>query len=100
LLPEYDGGSIRAGAQMTVQKLSISMESSLLKLVRDAASEEGVSLSMWLAEAARARARRRALREALADHARRHGPISVEDAERIVERARRSSSVSRARRRA
>jgi hypothetical protein len=86
---------------MTAQKLSISMESSLLKLARDAASEEGVSLSTWLAEAARARARRRALREALDDHARRHGAISVEDAERIVDRVRRSGSrISRPRRHA
>jgi hypothetical protein len=83
---------------MSAEKLSISMESSLVKLVRSAAADEGVSLSTWLSEAARVRARQRALREALAEHARRHGSLTADEASRIVEAARARSLVSRARR--
>jgi len=82
---------------MGAEKLSISMESSLVKLVRSAASDEGVSVSTWLSEAARSRARQRALREALADHGQRHGTLSADEANQIVEAARRESLVSRPR---
>lgn len=83
---------------MGAEKLSISMDSSLLKLARDAAAAEGVSLSTWLSDAARARARQRALCEALEDQAGRHGPLSLEQAEQIVAGARRGSRISRRKR--
>lgn len=80
---------------MSAEKLSVSMESSLLKLVRSAAAEEGLSLSTWLAEAARAKARQRALRLALLDYAAEHGDLTAEDASAIVAGARRRSKISR-----
>ncbi|MBA3391008.1 MAG: hypothetical protein H0T89_00100 [Deltaproteobacteria bacterium] len=82
---------------MSVEKLSVSMEASLAKLVRSAASEEGVSLSTWLAEAARAKARQRALRAALADHAAEHGPLTAKAASELIDSARAHSFVSRGR---
>jgi uncharacterized protein (DUF1778 family) len=83
---------------VSVAKLSVSMDASLVKLIRRAAAEEGVSLSTWLAEAASQRARQRALREAVAEQARGRGTMTAEEASRLVEAARASSRVSRPRR--
>ena len=80
---------------MSAEKLSISMEASLVREIRSAAAEEGLNVSTWLAEAASARARQRALREALNAHARRYGGLAPEAATRLVERARQRSRVSR-----
>jgi hypothetical protein len=83
---------------MGAEKLSISMESELLKLVRSAAAEEGVSVSTWLTEAARERARQRALAEALDDFAARFGSMTLEEAREIVAQSRKHSIVIRPRR--
>ena len=84
---------------MTAEKLSVSIESSLVKLIRGAASEEGVSVSTWLADAAAAKARQRALREAVREHAEEHGALALTDANRLVAAARAGSLVSRPRKR-
>ncbi len=84
---------------MAAEKLSVSMETSLVKVIRGAASREGVSLSTWLADAAAAKARNHALREALRDHAAQHGGLTVEEAQAVVATARARSIVSRRRRR-
>ena len=80
---------------MSVEKLSVSMESALVKLVKSAASEDGISVSTWLAEAARARARHHALREAVTQHAGERGGPSSNEARVLVESARRRSALSR-----
>jgi hypothetical protein len=80
---------------MPVEKLSISMEAALAKLVRSAAAEEGVSVSTWLTEAAMEKARQRALTEALDDFEARHGAMSMEQARKIVEESRKHSIVTR-----
>ena len=84
---------------MAVEKLSVSLEASLAKIVRGAASEAGVSVSTWLAEAARAKARQRALLEAIDDAGRRHGALDPAEARALVDGARQRSVVTRARRR-
>lgn len=76
---------------MPAEKLSISMETSLLAQIRKAAAAEGVTVSMWLAEAAAAKARQRALHEALDAFAQEHGRVAPEEAARLVEGARRRS---------
>jgi len=76
-------------------KMSISLEPTLAEEVREAAAESGESLSGWLAEAARARLRRDALEDFLADWERRHGaldPKEIERAERELRLAPRTTS--------
>lgn len=86
------------GKIVGAEKLSISMESELLALVRSAAAEEGVTLSTWLSEAARVKARQRALREALDAFAARHGAITIDEAQRLAADVRKTSIVVRPRR--
>lgn len=80
---------------MAVEKLSISMESALAKLIRNAASQEGVSVSTWLADAASAKARLQALREALDAFTAEYGEISADEAARLITAARKRSIVVR-----
>ncbi len=61
---------------MKVEKLSISLDHRLGDDVRAAAEREGASISSWLAEAARARLRRAALRELLDEWQKKHGAIT------------------------
>jgi hypothetical protein len=84
---------------MAVEKLSISMDAELAKLVRSAAAEEGVSVSTWLSEAAREKARQHALAEALDDFEARHGPMTMDEARKIVAESRKHSIVTRPKRR-
>jgi uncharacterized protein (DUF1778 family) len=76
---------------MAAEKLSVSMDQDLVRLIRDAAAGEGMSLSTWLADAARAKARQQALREALAAYAKEHGEMTTEDAMRVVAASRKKS---------
>ena len=85
---------------MAVEKLSISLEAELAKLIRSAAAEDGVSVSTWLAEAATARARQRALREALDAFDAEHGPMSEEERRELVAKMRKRSIIVRPRKRA
>ena len=82
---------------MSVEKLSVSMDAALAKLIRSAAAEEGMSVSTWLSEAARAKARQRALRVALRDYAAEHGALSAQETTELVEAARGRSVVTRPR---
>lgn len=84
---------------MSVAKLSVSLEASLARTVRSAAAEAGLSVSTWLAEAALAKARQRALVEALDDQARRRGPLDAAEASALIEAARERSVLVRGRRR-
>jgi hypothetical protein len=64
---------------MKVDKMSISLDPSLGDDVRAAAARAGVTVSAWLAAAARARLRREALRELLVDWQAEHGEITAEE---------------------
>ncbi len=61
---------------MKVEKLSISLDSSLGDDVRAAAARAGMSVSAWLAQAAASELRRQALGDFLADWQAEHGRIT------------------------
>ncbi len=77
---------------MSAEKLFVSFDADLAATVRAAAAEEGVSVSMWLAGAAEAKARWRHLREALDVFAQEHGALADADIDRIISDARAGSS--------
>ena len=83
---------------MAVKKLSVSFDADLADAIRDAAAEEGVSMSTWLASAAAAKARRRFLRAALDEFAEDEGALSEEDIDRLIAEARQRSIVTKPRR--
>ena len=62
---------------MKVDKMSISMDPRLGDEVRSAAESEGLSVSAWLAEAAAARLRKRALAAFLSEWQAKHGKITA-----------------------
>lgn len=80
---------------MAVNKLSVSLDEELAVTVREAAAEEGVSVSAWLSTAAEDRIRSRLLRVALDELAREEGPMSAEEAAQRVAEARRKATVVR-----
>lgn len=63
---------------MTVQKVSVSLDSELVVAVRAAARAEGVSLSAWLSRAAEQAAGLEAMRRAVEEFEADYGPISEE----------------------
>jgi hypothetical protein len=73
--------------------LSISLDSDLAASVRAAASEQGVSVSTWLADAAQAQVRQRRLREALDGLASKQGELDPVEIDRLITDARRTSRV-------
>ena len=73
---------------MAVDKLSVSLDADLASVVRQAAAEEGLSVSAWLSEAAQARIRNRLLRVALDEIADAAGPVQPEGAAQLVAEAR------------
>ncbi len=78
---------------MSAEKLSISLESDLAARVRAAASEQGVSVSTWLADAAEAQVRQRLLREALDALAAEIGELSEDDVDQLITESRRNSKL-------
>lgn len=79
---------------MPAEKLSVSFDAGLAAAVRAAASEEGVSVSTWLAGAAEAKARQRHLREALDTFAAEHGALTETDIDRLIGDARTGSGAA------
>lgn len=79
---------------MAVDKLSVSFDEELAGVVREAAAEEGLSVSAWLSNAAQDRIRNRLLRVALDELARDIGPMSAEEAARLVAEARAKAVVT------
>lgn len=73
--------------------MSISLESGLAASVRAAASDQGVSVSTWLADAAQAQVRQRRLREALDALASEEGELDPTEIDGLIARARRTSRV-------
>jgi hypothetical protein len=80
---------------VAVKKLSVSFDAELADVIRAAASEEGVSMSTWLASAAAAKARRRFLRAALDNLAKDEGALSDDDIDRLIAQARQRSIVTK-----
>lgn len=76
------------------EKLSVSFDAGLAAAVRAAASDEGVSVSAWLAGAAEAKARQRHLREALDAFAAEHGALTEAEIDRLIGEARGGSGVA------
>ncbi len=64
--------------------MSISLDSDLAASVRAAASEQGVTVSTWLAEAAQARVRQQRLREALDVLASEEGELEAAEIDRVI----------------
>ncbi|MGH8897296.1 MAG: ribbon-helix-helix protein, CopG family [Egibacteraceae bacterium] len=80
---------------MAVDKLSVSLDEDLADVVREAAAEEGVSVSAWLSAAAQDRIRNRLLRVALDELARDTAPMNADEAARLVAEARQAATVTR-----
>jgi hypothetical protein len=78
---------------VSVEKLSISLDSELAATVRNAASAQGVSVSTWLADAAQAQVRQIRLRAALDPLAAEIGGLDPDEVDRIVAAARSGSTV-------
>jgi CRISPR/Cas system-associated protein Csm6 len=80
---------------MGAEKLSISLDSELAASVRAAASEQGISVSSWLADAAQAQVqvRQRRLREALDVLASEEGELDPAEIDTLIVNARRTSRV-------
>jgi len=78
---------------VSVEKLSISLDSELAVTVRNAASAQGVSVSTWLADAAQAQVRQIRLRAALDSLAAEIGGLDPDEVDRLVAAARSGSTV-------
>ena len=74
----------------------MSFDAALAATIRSAAAEEGVSVSTWLARAAEAKARQRALRLALDSFASEHGPLTEAEVDRLIAEARTASTAASA----
>lgn len=64
---------------MTVERLTVSIESELATAVRDAANADDQNVSAWLADAARSQLANRGLRDVVAAWEREHGAFSDEE---------------------
>lgn len=64
---------------MTVERLTVSLESGLALAVREAADADEQNVSAWLADAARRRLASRGLRDVVAAWEREHGAFSAEE---------------------
>lgn len=78
---------------MGAEKLSISLDSDLAATIRAAASEQGVSVSTWLADAAQAQVRQRRLRAALDILTSEEGELDPAEIDRLIATARGTSRV-------
>lgn len=76
---------------MGAEKLSISLDSELAASVRAAASEQGVTVSSWLADAAQAQVRQRRLRDALDVLTSEEGELGPAEIDTLIADARRTS---------
>lgn len=79
---------------MAMDKLSISLDESLTRIIREAAADEDLSVSAWLSAAAQDRIRNRLLRVALDADAAEQGGMSIEEMETFVRAARSDAIVT------
>jgi hypothetical protein len=64
---------------VTVERLTVSLESDLAEAVRDAADADEQNVSAWLADAARRRLASRGLRDVVAEWETLHGAFSDDE---------------------
>jgi len=64
---------------MTVERLTVSIESDLASAVREAADADEQNVSAWLADAARRQLANRGLRDVVAAFEREHGAFTDEE---------------------
>ena len=64
---------------MTVERLTVSIESELATAVRDAADADEQNVSAWLADAARRQLANRGLRDVVAAWEREHGALGDDE---------------------
>lgn len=62
--------------RMSVERLTVSLESDLADAVRDAAGADSMNVSAWLASAARRQLASRGLRDVVAEWESKHGRFS------------------------
>ena len=72
-------GMTKYDQRMSVERLTISIESELAVAVREAAEADEQNVSAWLADAARRRLATRGLRDVVAAWEREHGAFSDEE---------------------
>jgi hypothetical protein len=85
---------------MTVDRLSVTVDPKVAREVRHAASDRGISVSSWVAEAIEARLRSHRLREALDAWEAEDGPLSEQElaeADRILDEAEQRAAARAAR---
>jgi hypothetical protein len=80
---------------MAVDKLSVSLDEELAAVVREAAADEGMTVSAWLSAAAQDRVRNRLLRVALDELADEMVPLDAAEVARLVADARQNALVTR-----
>lgn len=64
---------------MSVERVTVSLESDLAAAVREAADDDSLNISAWFAEAARRRLASRGLRDVIADWEAEHGAFSEQE---------------------
>ena len=64
---------------MAVEKLSISMDAELAEAIRQAAEDDGLSVSAWIAKEVGRTIRRRGLRRLLDEYQAEHGAFTDEE---------------------
>lgn len=74
-------GMTKYDHRMTVERLTVSIESELAIAVRKAAEADAQNVSAWLADAARRHLATRGLRDVVAAWEREHGAFSDEELE-------------------
>jgi len=64
---------------MSVERITVSLETALAEAVREAADADAQNLSAWLADAARRRLASRGLRDVIAEWEAEYGPFSDDE---------------------
>lgn len=64
---------------MSVERVTVSLESDLASAVREAADDDSLNISAWFADAARRRLASRGLRDVIADWEAEHGTFSEQE---------------------
>lgn len=69
-------GMNKYDSRMSVERVTVSLESDLATAVREAAEDDSLNISAWFADAARRRLASRGLRDVVADWEAEHGTFS------------------------
>ena len=71
---------------MAVERVTVSLDADLAAAVREAADEDALNTSAWLADAARRRLATRGLADVIADWEAEHGPLTAAELEHARQR--------------